>query len=158
MDCGDFCQIEAAPLEPQSPVAYGLCPSLSLGSDSPLSQPENQLTPSPDAIALSSLCRHYTDKMRISPPGSFSTDSSNEVGLGSVSDEDILESIYQSILEAIVSLQFDPNLTDLWSFDGCKTPLSVHCSNHIPETCPGAPMKLTRISRNIDSGLRRKLF
>ncbi|KAG2323964.1 hypothetical protein Bca4012_038304 [Brassica carinata] len=36
------------------------------------------------------------------------------------------------------------------SGDGSDTPLSAHC--------PGAPMKLSRLLRNIVSGFQRKLF
>ncbi|CAE6017649.1 unnamed protein product [Arabidopsis arenosa] len=74
-----------------------------------------------------------------------------------VSDEEIIESIYQNLLRFIVSA----SSTEIWCFDGCKTPPPSSRnldSNMVNDTCPGAPMKLTKIARNIDSGLRRKLF
>ncbi|KAG7572828.1 hypothetical protein ISN44_As09g011780 [Arabidopsis suecica] len=74
-----------------------------------------------------------------------------------VSDEEILESIYQNLLRFMVSA----SSTEIWCFDGCKTPPPSSRnldSNMASDTCPGAPMKLTKIARNIDSGLRRKLF
>ncbi|CAH8386088.1 unnamed protein product [Eruca vesicaria subsp. sativa] len=74
-----------------------------------------------------------------------------------LSDEEIIESIYQSLLLIILSLQLQQGSGEIWCFDGCKTPPS-RVAETAPDTCPGAPMKLAKISRTIDSGLRRKLF
>ncbi|XP_006295095.2 cyclin-dependent protein kinase inhibitor SMR11 [Capsella rubella] len=84
-----------------------------------------------------------------------------------VSDEEIVESIYQNLLRIIFSLQIQSvaavsaSSAEIWCFDGCKTPPPSSRSLDSKmgdDTCPGAPMKLTKITRSIDSGLRRKLF
>ncbi|XP_010510640.1 PREDICTED: uncharacterized protein LOC104786885 [Camelina sativa] len=104
---------------------------------------------------------------------SMKIDSSSISDFVLVSDEEIVESIYQSLLRIIFSLQSQgvaavsvsasasASAAEVWCFDGCKTPPPSSRSldsKMIDDTCPGAPMKLTKISRNIDSGLRRKLF
>ncbi|KAF3579423.1 hypothetical protein DY000_02030383 [Brassica cretica] len=69
-----------------------------------------------------------------------------------LTDEEIIESVYQSLLLTILS-------AEIWCFDYCKTPPPSRVAETVPDTCPGAPMKLAKISRSIDSGgLRRKLF
>ncbi|KAJ4866717.1 Uncharacterized protein Rs2_51752 [Raphanus sativus] len=82
-------------------------------------------------IALSPLCDHYNDQMRIdSPP--------------TCSDEKIIESLYQNLFSIVLCLQIEE------SGNGSDTPLSP--------PCPGAPTKLTRFSRNKDPRFQRKLF
>lgn len=82
-------------------------------------------------IAISPLCDHYNDHMRID-------------SLPTCSDEEIIESLYQNIFSIVLSLQIEE------SGCGSHTPVSA--------PCPGAPMKLTKLSRNIDPGFQRKLF
>ncbi|CAN8311598.1 unnamed protein product [Cochlearia groenlandica] len=84
-------------------------------------------------IALSPLCDQYNDMMKIDDDDSLTT----------CSDEEIVESLYQNLFSIVLCLQIEE------SCNGTKTPLSAHC--------PGAPMKLTRLSRNIE-GFQRKLF
>lgn len=146
MDHEDPCEVKTASLEPKTPIDS----ISSFDSDSSLSEEEIR------DMGLSPLCNQYKDKMRI---------DSNPCDCGLVSDEEIIESIYQNLLRIIFSLQIHGNnsvavsAAEIWCFDGCKTPPSRHTdSKMVPDTCPGAPMKLTKISRNIDSGLRRKLF
>ncbi|KAJ4891182.1 Uncharacterized protein Rs2_30930 [Raphanus sativus] len=76
-----------------------------------------------------------------------------------LSDEEIIESVYQSLLLIILSLQLQEVSAEVWCFDCCKTPPPSRVAETVPaDTCPGAPMKLAKYSRTIDSGLRRKLF
>lgn len=76
-----------------------------------------------------------------------------------LTDEEIIESVYQSLLLIILSLQLQQGSAETWCFDCCKTPPPSRVAETAPDTCPGAPMKLAKISRTIDSGgLRRKLF
>ncbi|KAG2320141.1 hypothetical protein Bca4012_053556 [Brassica carinata] len=82
-------------------------------------------------IALSPLCDHYNDQMRI--------DSAT-----TCSDEEIMESLYQNLFTIVLCLQIEE------SDNGSNTPLSP--------PCPGAPVKLTKFSRNMDPGFQRKLF
>ncbi|CAA7017817.1 unnamed protein product [Microthlaspi erraticum] len=137
--------VKKASLEPKTPI-----PNVS-DSVSPVSSPSEEETIK-GVISLSPLCNQYSDKMRI--------DSNLFDCVLVLSDEEIVESMYQSLLRIIVSLQIQGSNGEVWCFDdGCKTPPSRHSdSNLVPDTCPGAPMKLTKVSRNIDSGLRRKLF
>ncbi|KAL1201380.1 Cyclin-dependent protein kinase inhibitor SMR11 [Cardamine amara subsp. amara] len=128
----------------------------SIDSDSSLSE-EETITKSDNrgSISLSPLCTQYNDN-----------DSISDCVL--VSDEEIMESIYQNLLRIVFSLQIQhvaaaSASAEIWCFDddGCKTPPPSSRSldsDMVPDTCPGAPMKLTKITRKIDSGLRRKLF
>lgn len=82
-------------------------------------------------IALSPLCDHYNDHMRID-------------SLTTCSDEEIVESLYQNLFSFVLCLQIEE------SGNGSHTPCSAHC--------PGAPMKLSKLSRSIDPGFQIKLF
>jgi len=82
-------------------------------------------------IAISPLCDHYNNHMRID-------------SLTTCSDEEIIESLYQNIFSIVLCLQTEE------SGYGSHTPVST--------ACPGAPMKLTKLSRKIDPGFQRKLF
>lgn len=81
-------------------------------------------------IALSPLCDHY-DQMRID-------------SVTTCSDEEIMETLYQNLFSIVLCLQIEE------SDNGSDTPLSP--------PCPGAPVKLTKLSRNMDPGFQRKLF
>ncbi|CAN8247259.1 unnamed protein product [Cochlearia groenlandica] len=144
------CQIKTLPLEPKTQIEKVSDSVSSFDSDSSLSEEETIVTDRDIKInTFSPLCNQYNDKIKI--------DSSDLV-----SDEEIIDYIYQNVLRVIiVSLELQSNVVDsaVWGVDGCKTPPSKHTdTDMVPDTCPGAPMKLTKISRNIDSGLRRKLF
>ncbi|CAH2060301.1 unnamed protein product, partial [Thlaspi arvense] len=153
----DPCEVvKEASLEPKTQIANLPDSISSSDSDSSLSEEDMIIIAQRDrgTFTLSPLCNQYSDKTRI---------DSNLFDCVLVSDEEIIESIYQNLLRIIVSLQLQGNsnvsAAEIWCFDGCKTPPSRHTdSKMVPDTCPGAPMKLTKISRNIDSGLRRKLF
>ena len=82
-------------------------------------------------IALSPLCDHYNDQMRID-------------SLTTCFDEEIIESLYQNLFSIALCLQIEE--------PGVMIP-TYHSSAH----CPRAPMKLSRPSRNIDPGFQRKL-
>ncbi|ESQ51311.1 hypothetical protein EUTSA_v10017369mg [Eutrema salsugineum] len=147
----DPCEVKEASLEPKTSIADApdSIPSFD-SSESSLSEEETMIKSDRKIVTLSPLCNQYNDKMSII--------DSNLFDCVLVSDEEIIESIYQNLLRIIVSLQIQGN-GEIWCFDGCKTPPSrLNDAKMVPDTCPGAPMKLTKISRNIDSGLRRKLF
>ncbi|KAL0797490.1 hypothetical protein Bca101_052664 [Brassica carinata] len=82
-------------------------------------------------IALSPLCDHYNDQMRID-------------SVTTCSDEEIMETLYQNLFSIVLCLQIEESAND------SDTPLSP--------PCPGAPVKLTKLSRNMDPGFQRKLF
>lgn len=88
----------------------------------------------------------------------------NEVEV--VHEESLLESVYESLLDAIVSKQAEgvlaENPTLNLDCDGFKTPVSSPSSKGIEEICPGAPMKRASESRKynlvkVDLGICRKL-
>ncbi|CAK9153770.1 unnamed protein product [Ilex paraguariensis] len=76
-------------------------------------------------------------------------------------EEMFVETVYDTLLEAIVSKQTEgviPQISHLdTGSDGYKTPTSAPRLSGIAETCPGAPMKSTRKLINVDPGLCRKL-
>lgn len=74
-------------------------------------------------------------------------------------DEILLETVYDTLLEVIISKQIEEGVLDVCTDleDGCKTPESSKRLTGIAETCPEAPVKCGRKSRNIDKSLCRKL-
>ncbi|KAL1201929.1 Cyclin-dependent protein kinase inhibitor SMR16 [Cardamine amara subsp. amara] len=82
-------------------------------------------------IAISPLCDRYNNHMRID-------------SLTTCSDDEIIESLSQNIFSIVLCLQIEE------SGCGSHTPLSAHC--------PGAPVKLAKLSRSLDPGFQRKLF
>ncbi|KAJ6331409.1 hypothetical protein OIU76_009897 [Salix suchowensis] len=78
-----------------------------------------------------------------------------------LSDEEMFESVYESLLEAIVLKQTEGALEEMSKLqrgsDDCTTPPAAPKLTRIPDTCPGAPLKQKGKSRIIDLGLCRKL-
>lgn len=123
--------------------------------------------PGPDDLALAPLCNKYLHVSKgiiarrlnfdFSPIGAVG----EEAGAQSLSDEEMLESVYENLLEVIVSNQTEGLLSGIshvdCDSDGCKTPPSAPRLSGVADTCPGAPMKPTGKPRNIDLGLCRKL-
>lgn len=73
-------------------------------------------------------------------------------------DDMLLEAVYKSLLEAIVSKQAEDIISEISaSHDALTTPPSAPRLTGIAETCPGAPFKHVKKSRNIDLGLCRRL-
>ena len=122
--------------------------------------------PGPEELAMAPLCKKHLCKPWASVARRLDFNSameSEEIGrFGSDADtfdeETLLESVYESLLEAIVSSQ-TAQISSLESdSDGFKTPTSSPpCLNGVAETCPGAPLKPTMKLRAIDKGLCRKL-
>ncbi|OMO59903.1 hypothetical protein CCACVL1_24552 [Corchorus capsularis] len=125
--------------------------------------------PGPEEKAMAPLCRKYVDQMRNSVARRLQFDFSVRkvdfetcgTDAESISDEEMFESVYENLLETIVSNQAEGFLKEFSNiegdFDGCKTPPLAPRLNGVAETCPGAPMKLSKKSRNIDLGLCKKL-
>ncbi|CAF2165129.1 hypothetical protein BRARA_G01367 [Brassica rapa] len=78
-------------------------------------------------------------------------------GTITLSDEEIIESIYQSLLQIILSVRLQQGSAEAWCLDDCKTPLS-RVAKMVPDTCPGAPVQLAKKWRNNGSGRGRKLL
>lgn len=124
--------------------------------------------PGPDHLAMAPLCKKYVYQMKTSAARRLNFDSSLKLmedgtdvdDMESISDEEMFESVYNNLLEAIVSKQTEDLLTEIsnveWDPDSCKTPPTTQLSG-IAETCPGAPMKPSAKSRKIDLDLCRKL-
>lgn len=124
--------------------------------------------PGPDHLAMAPLCKKYVYQMKTSAARRLNFDSSLKLmedstdvdAVESISDEEMFESVYNNLLEAIVSKQTEDILAEIsnieWDPESCKTPPTLHQSG-IAETCPGAPMKPSAKSRKIDLDLRRKL-
>ncbi|GJR98058.1 cyclin-dependent protein kinase inhibitor SMR11-like protein [Tanacetum coccineum] len=72
-------------------------------------------------------------------------------------DGKVMESVYESILEGIISKEAEDILSEIVAADVLMTPPSAPRLSGIAETCPGAPMKPATKLRNIDSRLCRKL-
>ncbi|CAH1454621.1 unnamed protein product [Lactuca virosa] len=84
------------------------------------------------------------------------------VSESSFEDKQLLEAVYDSLLEAIISKQSEDILAEMTaaaysSCDGLETPPSAPRVTGIADTCPGAPMKAVKKSRNIDLSLCRRL-
>ncbi|KAF8085791.1 hypothetical protein N665_0647s0008 [Sinapis alba] len=74
-----------------------------------------------------------------------------------LTDEEIIESIYKNLFQIILILQLQQGSAETRCFDDCPTPPS-RVTKIVPDTCPGAPMQLSKIWRNNGSGRGRKLF
>lgn len=127
--------------------------------------------PGSDELLLAPRCKKHLDEWRINVArcldfGSCTKNpearNQNKNGADqSLSDEEMVESVYENLLETILSHKIKDVLAEMatieWDDDACKTPTSVPRLTGIAETCPPAPMKATARSRNIDSSLCRKL-
>jgi hypothetical protein len=73
----------------------------------------------------------------------------------------MFESVYESLLEAIVLKQTEGALEEMSKLEcgsgDCTTPPAAPKPTRVPDTCPGAPLKQKGKSRIIDLGLCRKL-
>ncbi|KAJ4972352.1 hypothetical protein NE237_005451 [Protea cynaroides] len=123
--------------------------------------------PGPDELMLAPRCKKYLEESRNHVWRRLNFDSGIEpfeVGnsMKSISQEQLfIETVYESILEEIVSQQVEAlegvSLPFGIDCDGCRTPELLPLLNGVAETCPGAPVKPTRKLRNIDKELCRKL-
>lgn len=125
--------------------------------------------PGPDNVAWAPQCKKYLQDLRISVARrldfniSFETVQSEHPGYDaeSLSDQEIFESVYENLLEVIVSKQTEGVLADItnleYDSDECKTPPSAVRLSGIADTCPGAPVKHENEPRIIHVGLCRKL-
>uniref|UniRef100_A0A5B7BV21 Uncharacterized protein n=1 Tax=Davidia involucrata TaxID=16924 RepID=A0A5B7BV21_DAVIN len=126
--------------------------------------------PGPDKLMLAPHHNKYLEESRSNVARQLNFDASvKSFGDGNhgndaesiLEEEILLETVYGTLLEAIVSKQTEGLLVEISPLDsgsdGFKTPTSAPRLNQVAETCPGAPMKPTRKFRSIDQGLCRKL-
>ncbi|EEF30577.1 conserved hypothetical protein [Ricinus communis] len=132
--------------------------------------------PGPEDKAWAPQCKKYSDEARSSVARRLNFSSSFK-GLGdecagdcveSISDEQMFESVYENLLEAIVSKQTECSLAELSKMeldsDSCLTPSSAPRLTGVADACPGAPMKptgnfscLTKINVVVDVKIIDKL-
>ncbi|KAJ8898837.1 hypothetical protein K2173_008146 [Erythroxylum novogranatense] len=120
--------------------------------------------PGPNEMAMAPHCKKYLDEARASVSRCLNFTSSFRrcsFDADSFTDEEMFETVYENLLEAIVFKQTEGALTQVpneeCDSDACRTPPLAPRLNGLAETCPGAPLKSTVKSRVIDLGLCRKL-
>lgn len=111
----------------------------------------------------------HTDEWRGSIPRLLNFGSSTDGWGGGIhgrdfamlSDEEMVELIYQYLLEMILLEKTEDLLAEKseakGDYNDCRTPPSAPRLNDTVESCPGAPVKRITQSRNVGSGLCRKL-
>ncbi|PWA84488.1 hypothetical protein CTI12_AA130830 [Artemisia annua] len=73
-------------------------------------------------------------------------------------DGTVMESVYESILDGIISKEAEDILSEIVAADVLMTPPAAPRLSGVAETCPGAPMRPATKLRNVDTRLcRRKL-
>lgn len=173
-ETGDFLFCFTSPLTlVSSPRNDNSRASINFSPSTPVDGSFDPFAPGPEELAMAPHCKKYLKESRINVARRLKFDSSVNFFLDgdcksdaeTISDDEmILETVYDTLLEAIVSKQTEGLVTDILpldrGFDGCKTPDSAIRISGIAETCPSAPVKTTgttRKLRNIDQGLCRKL-
>ncbi|KAL6998538.1 hypothetical protein U1Q18_008666 [Sarracenia purpurea var. burkii] len=180
-ETGDFLFDFTSPLTSLSSLHKTLCfdshpknnSCASIDDRSPCTPMEgvfDPFAPGPDKLMLAPLSKKYMEDSRSNLVRRINFGSSVnvvqdgicETDAETISDDEILlETVYDTLLEAIVSKQTEWLLPETLPLDpvsdGLNTPSSGTRLNGIAETCPGAPVKPTRKLRNVDHGLCRKL-
>ena len=121
--------------------------------------------PGPDNMARAPQGKKYLDELRITVARRLDFDPSFDAfhDAESLSDQDMFESVYENLLQVIVSKQTEGVLAPMsnveYDSDDCKTPPSPLQFTGISDTCPGAPVKVKPGGkpRNIQVGLCKKL-
>ncbi|XP_015897765.3 uncharacterized protein LOC107431391 [Ziziphus jujuba] len=128
--------------------------------------------PGPDDLALAPQCRKYLKESRNVVVRRLNFDSYSPVDVveekasgidasaAGISDREIFEAVYENLLD-IVLKKTEAVLAEISDLDcesdDCKTPPLASRLDGVAETCPGAPIRPTGKSRNIDLALCRKL-
>lgn len=111
--------------------------------------------PGPDNMACAPDSNKYLDECRTTVARRLDFHPSFDAQPDTLSDEDLVESVYETLLQVIISKQAEGVLAQMSS--GCESPPSALRFTGIADTCPGAPMKPAAKPRNIDLGLCKKL-
>lgn len=122
--------------------------------------------PGPDKLMLAPICMKYLEESRsfVARRLNFSSvmtnkDPENVIIESGFEDDMLLEAVYESLLEAIICKQAEDIVAAVDS-TRCSSPETPPCAPRltgIAETCPGAPLKAVKKSRNIEMSLCRKL-
>lgn len=142
------------------------------GSGSPQTPNDGVFDPfapgSEDKVLAPDQCKKYFDEARASVARRLDFSSSvktlieisSENDAESISDEEILQAIYDDLMQVIVAHQTEDALAGLSKFEldssDCRTPDSTSLLSEVSDTCPGAPVKKGR-SRIADLRLCRRL-
>ncbi|KAF8041802.1 hypothetical protein BT93_A0409 [Corymbia citriodora subsp. variegata] len=122
-----------------------------------------------DSVQMTHQKLKHTDEWRSSIPRQLNFGPATDGWGGAIhgrdlamlSDEEVVELIYHYLLEMILHEKAEDLFTEKseakWDSDDCRTPPSAPRSNDTVESCPGAPVKRITQSRNVDSGLCRRL-
>ncbi|XP_071690515.1 unknown protein 1 isoform X2 [Rutidosis leptorrhynchoides] len=123
--------------------------------------------PGPDNLMLAPVTMKYLEESRSFVARRLNFNSvlmknCREMRENGFEDELLVEAVYDSLLEVIISKQAEDmaaeiSAVDLILDDEIKTPPFAPRITGIAETCPCAPLKAVKKSRNIDLGLCRKL-
>ncbi|XP_028776337.1 unknown protein 1-like [Neltuma alba] len=125
--------------------------------------------PGPEIMARAPLCKKYANDLRscvarrlnFNPSSDAVQPKSSCFDGESPSDQEMFESVYENLLEVILSTQAEAMLAEIsdvvYDSEYCKTPPSAIQLSGIADTCPGAPVKPGNKPRIIPVGLRRKL-
>lgn len=111
--------------------------------------------PGPDHMARPLDTSKYVDECRTAVARRLDFHPSDVAQADTLSDEDMIESVYETLLQVIVSNQAEGDLAP--SSNRCESPPSVFRLAGIADTCPGAPMKPVAKPRNIVLEFRKKL-
>lgn len=164
--------VSSPPYAPCSNSAPSNCPTSPDGNslETPKETLFDSFAPGPDKFMLAPQQRKYREESRnhvvrrldFMCATNLVRDFSHESGIDTFSDEErLFDIVYGTILDAIFSEQtkelvakFPTRGSDL---QGLRTPKSAPLLSGFTETCPGAPIKSTSKSRNIDKEICRKL-
>ncbi|KAL0544735.1 hypothetical protein IC582_019858 [Cucumis melo] len=157
------------PIEPSTPDADRESGDFPSDSKSPITQDGvfDPFSPAPAHLALAPISRKYfSGSVGFVPRRLQFGSSSSSLQLveaeeeQSISDSELLEAVYENLLEVIVSHQAESSLAQPSSSQSdspdCNTPPTSFLSG-VAQTCPAAPVKPSRKLRNLDMGLCRKL-
>ncbi|TKY69018.1 hypothetical protein E2542_SST05282 [Spatholobus suberectus] len=118
--------------------------------------------PGPDNMARAPSSNKYLDECRATVarrldfhPSFDVAQPDTDTDTDTLSDEDMVESVYENLLQVIVSKQAEGVLAQMSSH--CESPPSALCFTGIADICPGAPMKPVGKPKNIQLRLCKKL-
>lgn len=148
--------------------------ALNLGSNgsSPRTPKDNifdPFAPGPDHLLLAPLRKKYDEDtrmnvsrmLRFKQPYGFHLFRDLDINAETMSEEDLLESLYRMLLRVVMaSLREEvlERISDpMAASDGEKTPTSAPVLTGVAESCPGAPKKAARKATGFDKGLCKKL-
>ncbi|XP_024974620.1 unknown protein 1 [Cynara cardunculus var. scolymus] len=136
--------------------------------DSPCTPKEgvfDPFAPGPDKLMLAPIGMKHLEESRsfVARRLNFSSvmikNDCEKVCESGFEDDMLLEAVYESLLEAIICKQAEDIVAAVDS-SCCSSPETPPCAPRLTgtaETCPGAPLKAVKKSRNIEMSLCRKL-